>query len=78
MRILPWPSQSPDLNPIEHLWDELERRVQGKKAPSMAEKFEILQKAWRSIEYAVIQKLQQSMKNRCTEDHIVVVKFLRS
>ncbi|KAK3518097.1 hypothetical protein QTP70_033324, partial [Hemibagrus guttatus] len=31
--VLTWPPNSPDLNPIEHLWDVLDKQVRSMKAP---------------------------------------------
>jgi transposase len=44
-----WPSQSPDHNPIEMIWDELERRVKEKQPTSAQHMWELLQDCWKNI-----------------------------
>uniref|UniRef100_A0A8R1HHJ1 DDE_3 domain-containing protein n=1 Tax=Caenorhabditis japonica TaxID=281687 RepID=A0A8R1HHJ1_CAEJA len=63
--LLDWPSQSPDLNPIEQFWEELERRVQGFRASNVNQKFDLLEAAWKDIPISVIHKRLDSMPHRC-------------
>ncbi|RCN35444.1 hypothetical protein ANCCAN_18693 [Ancylostoma caninum] len=62
---LDWPSQSPDLNIIEQLWHELERRLAGRKAKNVAEKFAQLEEEWKKIPQTTIDTLIDSMPRRC-------------
>lgn len=58
------PPQSPDLNVIEHLWDELKRRVR-KRRPSNKEQLKkILLEEWQNISPIVTEKLVSSMPSR--------------
>lgn len=65
--VMPWPSLSPDLNPIEHLWDELGRRVQSRPVrPANVNQLELaLQHEWLAIPHNFIQRLINSMRQRC-------------
>ena len=44
-----WPAQSPDLNPIELVWDELDRRVKAKQPTSVTHLWELLQQCWEEL-----------------------------
>lgn len=67
IRVLPWCSKSPDMNPIEHLWDELDRRL--RRLQNQPQTVQQLQQAlvqlWNTIPHAFIANLVMSMRRRC-------------
>lgn len=67
IRTLPWPPMSPDLSPIEHLWDLLNRRVQQRPAApqTLQQLAQALQQEWQRIPQDNIRRLICSMKRRC-------------
>jgi transposase len=65
VRILDWPAQSPDLNPIENLWHEVKMSVCRKPKPSNLNDLKILVKqAWCDIPPETCRRLVDSMPDR--------------
>ncbi|CAG9136433.1 unnamed protein product [Plutella xylostella] len=66
LRTMDWPALSPDLNPIEHLWDELKRRVRARNpVPASVDELKTaLLEEWDGIPQETVKKLIRSMRNR--------------
>ncbi|GFV66431.1 DDE_3 domain-containing protein [Trichonephila clavipes] len=64
-----WPARSPDLNPIEHIWDYLGREVAALNPPprSLHELKQGLLCVWSSLPIPVSDNLINSMGNRCRQ-----------
>lgn len=61
---LEWPPYSPDLNPIEHLWADLKKRVEKENPRSIEELITVLQLCWDATDKAFCAKLVHSMPKR--------------
>ena len=62
-----WPASSPDLNPIEHLWDQLGRAVHARvtNTTTLADLRQILVEEWDAIPQQCVTRLVTSMRRRC-------------
>ncbi|GFU80761.1 transposable element Tc3 transposase [Trichonephila clavipes] len=62
-----WPAYSPDLNPIENLWDALVRSVSSRFPPpaTLVELQTALQEEWRLLNSAVVDHLIEITVRRC-------------
>lgn len=65
VRVIKWPSQSPDLNPIEHLWEELDRRIRQREMSNRNQLLQCLEEEWKKIPLNRLNALVNSMPSRC-------------
>jgi transposase len=63
--LLDFPPYSPDLNPIENLWNDIARRVEARPASTMEELQDAIAEEWEHTLPAFLRKLARSMPKRC-------------
>ncbi len=65
--VLAWPSYSPDMSPIEHVWDALDLRLR-QRVPIPANIHQLhtaIEEEWTNIPQATVNNLINSMRRRC-------------
>uniref|UniRef100_A0A9J7WXV5 Transposase n=1 Tax=Cyprinus carpio carpio TaxID=630221 RepID=A0A9J7WXV5_CYPCA len=62
--VLEWPSQSPDLNPIEHLWRDLKMAVHQRLPSNQTELERIFKEEWQRIPKFRCERLVASLPKR--------------
>ena len=63
---VPWPAMSSDLNPIEHMWDMLGRRIHAREPPvqNIRQLEAALHREWQQLSQQDIRRLTGRMRRR--------------
>lgn len=64
VQVMKWPAMSPDLNPIEHLWYQLEKLIGDRHYTNKGQLKKAITESWPKLELAKIKKLVESMPSR--------------
>ena len=65
LRRMVWPPQSPDLNPIEHIWAHIDRVIDKSAVTSKSTLFAELENVWDNIDSELLRRYIRSMRRRC-------------
>jgi len=67
VNVMPWPALSPDMAHIEHVWDELGRRVRARVPPpaDVRQLRDALLEEWNNLPQQRITNIVSSMRRRC-------------
>ena len=66
VKVLPWPAVSPDMNPIEHIWDYLGRKVRARgNVHNLRDLENALIREWNNIPYVVIRRNVNARSTCC-------------
>ena len=65
IRTIDWPSNSPDLNPIENMWYIVKNNVEKRMPRNIDELKHFMTEEWDAIPETTVQNLISSMKKRC-------------
>ncbi len=64
VKVMDWPSMSPDLNPIEHLWGILKQNVEERKVSNIHQLCDVVMEEWKRTSVANCEALVNSMPKR--------------
>ncbi|EIM86964.1 uncharacterized protein STEHIDRAFT_111350 [Stereum hirsutum FP-91666 SS1] len=63
LSVMPWPANSPDMNPAEHVWDRIKMRVGALRLHprNLDELWEAVQWEWGKLDPEFVESLYESM-----------------